>query len=772
MSENITVELDLDDSKFTSKIKQSTKSLKDFESALKSVATSHRKMADAAQASAGRLGSLGVTLSRVNSDVQKLNSSLQRSLYLQRNVVASFSSSANTLLTINRSIETSFSRQAKAVADFNRMTIAARKSERSFSISATRGKKVGSPLKRRENSVSAKHDGTDPFNSAIVSIDSSIGLLNNMQRYSVGDASQSGHIDAKLGGISGPGKGQLPALIGGIGLLGRRFNLPARIISTLSGISGAFDDPSREAFQGLVKDAQPFKTISQAELFVDQLEKRLPSIEDNIRKKETLISNQFSVVSELRGKYKENPERFKEHLDLQTERLGDHIVGLEHFIDQRNAIYEAKSFIDAYRQDKEKSYQSQYLNEVNDKLFADIYGARNIAKDQLSNLRAEFQNKSADYTSRGKDLSSIQPNKDHAALNVILEFKESVLEFAQQASANERRKLNADRNEDIPLSDLEKQAIQVAISELDNLIESRTADIKDIRERLAQFEASPSTPPVPANADAAPKSYTRPRTPANYRRPVTPSGVPAVPRNRQPEPEEPPKTPFQRQMQEWANIGQNFNQAMTGWLDSSVDALANFITTGKADFSGLINSMIKDITKLALKWTMSKVMSGLGGDKGASSGKAATAKTGSKGVPIPTPKPFPLAHTGGIIGASNLVRRSINPAAFVGAPRFHTGGIIKGLGLGPGEVPIIAKKGEGVFTPEQMKALGGVANSNVSQLNPVSINNEITVNGSGGTPEQNQDLAKKMSRELESSMRQTVIKELRNQQRPGGIIAA
>ena len=38
---------------------------------------------------------------------------------------------------------------------------------------------------------------------------------------------------------------------------------------------------------------------------------------------------------------------------------------------------------------------------------------------------------------------------------------------------------------------------------------------------------------------------------------------------------------------------------------------------------------------------------------------------------------------------------------FAGAPRFHAGGIL------PGEVPIIARRGEGVFTPEQMQALGG-----------------------------------------------------------------
>lgn len=54
------------------------------------------------------------------------------------------------------------------------------------------------------------------------------------------------------------------------------------------------------------------------------------------------------------------------------------------------------------------------------------------------------------------------------------------------------------------------------------------------------------------------------------------------------------------------------------------------------------------------------------------------------------------AHTGGVIGSSNL--RSfvgINPAIFASASRYHNGGVV---GLGPDEVPIIAKKGEEMLT--------------------------------------------------------------------------
>lgn len=57
-------------------------------------------------------------------------------------------------------------------------------------------------------------------------------------------------------------------------------------------------------------------------------------------------------------------------------------------------------------------------------------------------------------------------------------------------------------------------------------------------------------------------------------------------------------------------------------------------------------------------------------------------------------------HTGGVVGRGGS-RRSVNPAVFAGAPRFHSGGLV------PGEVPIIAKAGEMVLTPQQFKGLIG-----------------------------------------------------------------
>lgn len=83
---------------------------------------------------------------------------------------------------------------------------------------------------------------------------------------------------------------------------------------------------------------------------------------------------------------------------------------------------------------------------------------------------------------------------------------------------------------------------------------------------------------------------------------------------------------------------------------------------------------------------------------------------------------IPTAHTGGVIGTDTLSLKAVSPSVFENAPRFHTGGLVGG------EIPIIAKKGETVFTPGQMKALGAELNSKP----PVYVNVNV-VNKASGT---------------------------------------
>jgi hypothetical protein len=60
---------------------------------------------------------------------------------------------------------------------------------------------------------------------------------------------------------------------------------------------------------------------------------------------------------------------------------------------------------------------------------------------------------------------------------------------------------------------------------------------------------------------------------------------------------------------------------------------------------------------------------------------------------------------------------------FAGAARYHTGGLVDG------EVPIIAQPGEAVFTPGQMRALGGALSSKNQPQVRVAVN--VINNASG-----------------------------------------
>ena len=61
-----------------------------------------------------------------------------------------------------------------------------------------------------------------------------------------------------------------------------------------------------------------------------------------------------------------------------------------------------------------------------------------------------------------------------------------------------------------------------------------------------------------------------------------------------------------------------------------------------------------------------------------------------------------LLHSGGIVGAAGA-SRAADPAWFATARRYHNGGPI----LAADEVPIIARKGERMLTPEQNRAYEG-----------------------------------------------------------------
>lgn len=185
---------------------------------------------------------------------------------------------------------------------------------------------------------------------------------------------------------------------------------------------------------------------------------------------------------------------------------------------------------------------------------------------------------------------------------------------------------------------------------------------------------------------------------------------------------------IQKDVNDFASLTES---AVKNAFNSMEDTLTSFITTGKASFSDFANAIISDLTRIIIRQSITQpLMNGLGGYLG-----------------------FAMAHTGGIVGADNLALKSASPLAFAGAPRFHSGGIVGD------EVPIIAKRGEGVFTREQMKALGdngSTVNISVNVVNNAASDVKASVSQSNqGNGKFNLDI---MIEKIESSMSRNVSK--------------
>lgn len=246
------------------------------------------------------------------------------------------------------------------------------------------------------------------------------------------------------------------------------------------------------------------------------------------------------------------------------------------------------------------------------------------------------------------------------------------------------------------------------------------------------------------------------------------------------------KTPLAAEMKNWGDLTKNLQQQTATMMNSSVDSLTTYIMTGKSQWRSLADGMIKDMLQMGLKTGMSGLMNGsgltslLGG--GGSKAGAAAGGGGTKGAGAPMTLSGAAGgggskassggimgmfagvhHAGGMVGAGEGPSRYVAFSHFATAPRFHTGGITGD------EVPIIAQKGEGVFTKGQMAAIGkGMGTSKGHTFN---FSSNVNVNANGGDPSQNADLARQVGAHVENVTRATVVDELMRQMRPGNMLS-
>lgn len=132
-------------------------------------------------------------------------------------------------------------------------------------------------------------------------------------------------------------------------------------------------------------------------------------------------------------------------------------------------------------------------------------------------------------------------------------------------------------------------------------------------------------------------------------------------------------------------------------FQSMEDALVSFVTTGKFNFRSFVDSILADIARIIIRKQITGPIAEAVGEfaKGLFQG-----------------------HRGAIVGYTQSYH---TPTTAQPIKRLHTGG------LAGNEVPYILKKGEGVFTPEQMKALapvgsgGTMVNVNVIGASPKEV---------------------------------------------------
>lgn len=117
---------------------------------------------------------------------------------------------------------------------------------------------------------------------------------------------------------------------------------------------------------------------------------------------------------------------------------------------------------------------------------------------------------------------------------------------------------------------------------------------------------------------------------------------------------------------------------------------------------------------------------------------------------------FPTMHSGGTVGSMGANRR-VSPLAFAGAPRMHSGGV---AGLRPGEVPIIAQKGEIVLPKGALKRSAPSGGGGVT--------NNIAVDVSTGAVVANNQDAKQLGLQINKAVEAVLVRE----RRPGGLLRA
>ena len=152
-------------------------------------------------------------------------------------------------------------------------------------------------------------------------------------------------------------------------------------------------------------------------------------------------------------------------------------------------------------------------------------------------------------------------------------------------------------------------------------------------------------------------------------------------------------------------------------LDSVANGIAGVITgqmtmkealaqTAQAIAKWAADAVMEIAKVIAQQIILNAISSAFGGGRGAATASAGSAAAAS------------VRHTGGL--AEQGIKRKINPFVFVGATRYHTGGI---AGLAPNEVPAILQRGEEVLTKQDPRHRNNAYNGGGNQAQSITLIN-------------------------------------------------
>lgn len=183
--------------------------------------------------------------------------------------------------------------------------------------------------------------------------------------------------------------------------------------------------------------------------------------------------------------------------------------------------------------------------------------------------------------------------------------------------------------------------------------------------------------------------------------------------------------------------GKGLGSALTSAFRSAEDAIASFVTGGKIDFKALADSILADITRIAVR---SAILGPLANALGGGSGGLLGGLFGGGGGLFAG-----IFHQGGVAGGP-AQQRLVPAFAFAGAPRFHDGGL---AGLRADEVPAILQRGEMVLSRAQLAAIGAARETRP----PVNVVMNISTPDAGSFRYAQGQIAAEAARAMERARR-------------------